>query len=93
MARIKKDVIEFVMGCDTCNRCKTENVAYPGLLQPLNVPKGPWESISMDFIEGLSRSKGKDCIMVIVDRFTKYNHFVGLSHPYTTREIAKIFMD
>jgi len=68
---LKKDVIEFAMGCDTCKRCKIENVAYPRLLPPLNIPGEPWESISMDFIEGLPKSEGNDCIMVIVDRFTK----------------------
>ena len=86
---LKKDV----MGSDICKRCKTKNVAYLGLLQPLDIRGEPWESISTDFIEGLPRSKGKDCIMVIVDRFTKYNHFVGLSHPYSAREIVRVFMD
>ena len=71
------------MGSDIYKRCKTKNVAYLGLLQPLDIPGGPWESISTDFIEGLPRSEGKDCIMVIMDRFTKYNRFVGLSHPYS----------
>lgn len=31
--------------------------------------------------------------MVVVDRFTKYNHFLALSHPYTAQTIARIFMD
>jgi len=35
---LKKDVMEFVMGCDTCKMCKIENVAYPGLLQLLDIP-------------------------------------------------------
>jgi len=47
----------------------------------------------MDFINGLPKSEGRDCIMVIVDRFTKYAHFIGLTQPYTTQEIAKVFLD
>ena len=35
---LKKDVMEFVVRCDTCRRCKPENVVTPGLLQPLNIP-------------------------------------------------------
>ena len=32
-------------------------------------------------------------IMVIVDRFTKYGHFIGLTHPFTATKIAEIFME
>lgn len=29
----------------------------------------------------------------MVDRLTKYAHFVGLSHPYSAYDIAKLFID
>ena len=29
---MKQDVIKFVSACDVCQRCKHENVPYPGLL-------------------------------------------------------------
>lgn len=38
----------------------------------------------MDFIERLPKLTGKDTIMVVLDRFGKYAHFIGLSHPYLT---------
>jgi len=47
----------------------------------------------MDFIEGLSKLEGKDCVLVVVDRLTKFAHFAGLSHPYTAQEVARVFMD
>ena len=50
---LKKYVMEFMLGCDTCRRCKSKNVAYPRLIQPLEISGGPWESISMDFIKVL----------------------------------------
>jgi len=52
---------------DICKKCKHENVAYSGLLQPLPIPEQPWLTVSMDFIEGLPRSEGKDCVLVAVD--------------------------
>jgi protoheme ferro-lyase len=47
----------------------------------------------MDFIEGLPMSKGYNVIMVIVDRFSKYNHYIPMAHPYTATTVAKAFME
>ena len=76
-----------------CQQNKHENVATPGLLQPLLIPHAPFIDISMDFINGLPKSEGKDVIMVVVDLFNKYAHFMSLSHPYSAPTVAKIFMD
>ena len=63
-----------------------------GLLQPLPVPTQMWTDVSMDFIEGLPSSNGYTSIMVVVDRLTKYAHFVTLKHPFTAVIIAKAFV-
>lgn len=47
----------------------------------------------MDFIDGLPNSRGKSTIFVIVDRLSKYAHFLTLSHPYTTVGVAQVFFD
>ena len=38
-------------------------------------------------------SHGKDTILVVVDRLSKYAHFMSLKHPFTTRVVAKKFME
>jgi hypothetical protein len=90
---MKAVVNRTVEECDVCKQAKVEIVAYPGLLQPLPVPNGTWEAIIMDFIEGLLSSDGKNAIMLVVDRFTKYKHFIALSHPFTSQDIAQLFLD
>lgn len=30
--------------------------------------------------------------MVVVDRMSKYAHFIALKHPYTARSIAEVFV-
>ena len=47
----------------------------------------------MDFIEKLPKSAGKDSIMVVVDRLSKYAHFIPLSHPFSAMTVAQAFMD
>jgi hypothetical protein len=52
-----------------------------------------WQLITMDFIEALPKSEGKDTILVVVDKLTKYSHFIPLSHPFTTKGIIQLFID
>jgi len=92
-SRMKTMIKEFVASCQVCQQAKAERVKYPGLLQPLPVPTFAWQVISMDFIEGLPTSHSYNCIMVIVDKFSKYAHFVPLSHPFTAYKVALAFME
>lgn len=91
--RLKRDIAAYVKKCPVCHKCKLDNSAYPSLLQPLPVPNSVWEDIAMDFIEGLPKSFGKEVILVVVDRLSKYAHFIGLSHPYTSVDVAQAFLD
>jgi hypothetical protein len=47
----------------------------------------------MDFVEGFSRVNGKSVILTVVDRFSRYAHFVPLGHPYTATSVAKVFFE
>jgi hypothetical protein len=47
----------------------------------------------MDFIEGLPKVGGKSVILMVVDRFSKYAHFITLGHPYTAASMARVFFD
>ena len=47
----------------------------------------------MDFIKGLPKSKGFTVIMIVVDRLSKYAHFMALAHPYTALTVAQSFLN
>jgi hypothetical protein len=90
---MKKAVELYVDRCAICKQAKSEHVRYPGLLQPLAIPSSAWHTVTLDFIEGLPRSKQDNCIMVVVDKLTRYAHFVPLSHPFSAYQVAVAFVD
>jgi hypothetical protein len=88
---LKEDVIKHVKECTTCQENKDEHTHPIGLLQPLPIPEHKWERISMDFITGLPRTQGKDCIFVVVDRLTKFAHFFFITTDLSATQVAEFF--
>jgi hypothetical protein len=55
------------------------------------VPVAVWADIGLDFIEALPRVGGKSIVLTVVDRFSKYCHFIPLAHPYMAESVARVF--
>ena len=90
---LKRDVREMVRSYLVCQRFKYDTAVLLGLMQPLPIPNKIWTDISIDFLEGLPLAKGKSSILVVVDRLSKYAHFITLTHPYTVVSIAQVFLE
>ncbi|GAB2284266.1 hypothetical protein Dimus_039655 [Dionaea muscipula] len=89
---LMSDINQFIKTCEVCQQVKPLN-STPGLLQPLPIPLQAWDSVSLDFIEGLPRSHSYDSILVVMNRLTKYTHFIPLSHPLSAPKVAQLFHD
>jgi len=89
---MKKSIKRFIRECPICQRNKQENTLSVGLLQPLLIPNRIWSDISLDFVEGLPISQGHSVILVVMDRLSKYAHFISLAHPYTAAKVAQLFI-
>lgn len=63
-----------------------------GYLESLPILEKVWEDLTMDLIEGKRNSQGYTCIWIIVDRFSKFAHFVPLKHPYSARQVTQTFV-
>ena len=85
-------ITQYLRQCAICQQQKASYQTPAGLLQPLPVSTSVWENITMDFVEGLPKSDGLDTVLVVVDRFTKYTHFLGLKHPFSASTVAALFL-
>jgi transposase InsO family protein len=91
---MSRDVQEYVKGCLYCQKAKATRHAPYGPLIPLEVPDGPWEDITMDFITDLPQSEMNgqtyDTILVVVDKFTKMVHYVPTHKDLTAKGLGEL---
>lgn len=88
---LKRDV-EFVARCLVFQQVKAEHQRPALLLQPLLIPECKWENIAMDFVTRLSRSiSGNNAIWVIVDRLTKFVHFLAIKNTFSLYRLAELY--
>ncbi|KAL0366691.1 UNVERIFIED_CONTAM: Retrovirus-related Pol polyprotein from transposon.6 [Sesamum radiatum] len=90
-ASMTKDVKAYVQSCTICQQHKYSTQLPYGLLQPLPTPD-KFGDISMDFITHLPSSNGKTVIWVVVDRLTKFAHFLALPTGFTAVTLASLFL-
>ncbi|GJT01901.1 retrotransposon protein, putative, ty3-gypsy subclass [Tanacetum coccineum] len=91
---MKADIATYVSKCLTCARVKAEHQRPLGLLVQLEIPEWKWDNITMDFITKLPRSsQGFDTIWVIVDRLTKYAHFLPIIENDPLDKLARLYLN
>jgi hypothetical protein len=47
----------------------------------------------MDFVSGFPTSGRYDGVMVVVDKFSRFAHFIPIAHPYSAASVARPFLD
>ncbi|CAM6093571.1 unnamed protein product [Calypogeia fissa] len=87
---MKDLILQHVKSCYLCQKNQTVYRAKGGLLKPLPVSAAPWESISMDFIQGLPVAFGYDAILTIMNRFSKMAYFLPTCKSVSAREVANM---
>eukprot|EP01018_Ginkgo_biloba_P010329 Gb_18718 [translate_table: standard] len=90
---MKREIVEYVQTCEQCQVNKAGRDLLGGLLAPLPIPEGKWESISMDFVMSLPKSsKYNDQILVVVDHLRKIARFIPWKMTNKAKYIAKILI-
>jgi hypothetical protein len=68
------------------------NIVSSGAPATVTSSISSWDDITLDFIEGLPTSQGKDTILVVVDCLSKSAHFLPLTH-LIAKVMAKQFVE
>ena len=90
---LKEDIKKYVQGCVKCQQNKVQHQRKAEELHVLEIPKRPWQDISIDMIGPLPRSNRMDTIVVIVDRFTKMIRLKAVTTSISSEGIAKVYRD
>ncbi|KAF8667767.1 hypothetical protein RHS04_09261 [Rhizoctonia solani] len=88
---MKSSAKEWVECCPTCQaNCRAHAPVIS--LKPLEVPPFPFHTISYNFITGFPKSQGHDAILVVIDSFSKFGHFIPTSKKVTAKGLADLFI-
>ncbi|MCO5546811.1 hypothetical protein L7F22_000247 [Adiantum nelumboides] len=85
--KLRKDVYNYVQKCQVCQKVKSLYQNPARLLQPLPIPDGPFQDISMDFVGPLPASHPSRNTMcfTMVDRFNKFVMMISCKHTMVDR--------
>ena len=82
----------YIKGCAICQSTKIRPpVKVP--LKPNEIPEGPWETITMDFITDLPISNGYDSILTVVDRHSKAIILSPCNKTITAEQTSQLLLD
>jgi len=87
-----KHIKEYVNTCSICQQAKYSTQPLARLLETFPVPTHIWHDISMNFITGLPLSHICSVILVVVDRLSKFVHFIPLLLDFMTPKMDETFV-
>ncbi|QRW15573.1 Retrotransposable element Tf2 protein [Rhizoctonia solani] len=88
---MKSSTKEWVECCPTCQANRRAHGPVIAL-KPLEVPPYPFHTISYDFITGFPKSNGHNAILVVIDSFSKFGHFIPTTKKVTSKGLAELFI-
>ncbi|GJW89754.1 putative reverse transcriptase domain-containing protein [Tanacetum coccineum] len=91
---MKASIATYVSKYLTCAKVKAEHQRPSGLLVQPAIPEWKWDNITMDFITKLPKSSHDfDTIWVIMDRLTKYAHFLTIRENDPLDKLARLYLN
>ncbi|GKD77249.1 putative reverse transcriptase domain-containing protein, partial [Tanacetum coccineum] len=90
---MKAIIAKYVGKCLTCSRVKAECQKPSGLLVQPEISMWKWERITTDFITKLPKTSNRhDTIWIIVDRLTKFAHFIITRETDSMKTLTRLYI-
>ena len=95
---MRKAVDDYIRQCTTCAQNKSTRHKPYGKQQQIEALQQAWQEITIDFIVKLPLFKDTitdikyDSILVVVDRLTKYAHFIPWKEKRDAKDLAKVIL-
>lgn len=83
---------EYVMGCAICQNTKNITHSTRAPLIPNEIPEGPWQTVTMDFITDLPKVGSYNAIHITVDRSTKGVVYTPCDKTINAEGTANLYM-
>ncbi|MBW0492925.1 hypothetical protein O181_032640 [Austropuccinia psidii MF-1] len=89
----EQELSEYINTYDVFQKINRKNGKKYGLLQHIDKPKHPWETISMDWVTGLvpGGRENLNGFLIIFDRFSKSGRFLPCHKEDTEMDTALLF--
>ncbi|MBW0532093.1 hypothetical protein O181_071808 [Austropuccinia psidii MF-1] len=91
--KLEQELSEYINTCERCQKANRKHGKNYGLLQHIEEPKHPWETINMNWVTGLvpgGKEKYNACL-IIVDRFSKIMRCLPCHKEDTAMDTALLF--
>ncbi|GJZ50667.1 putative reverse transcriptase domain-containing protein [Tanacetum coccineum] len=93
VAKYETEIVTYVSKCLTCAKVKAKCQKPSGLLVQPVILVWKWENITMDFVTKFPKtSTGQDAIWVIVDRLTKFVHFLPMKKTDSIEKLTRQYL-
>jgi hypothetical protein len=86
-SQVKQSIKRYIRNCHICKRFKVIRDKYFDLLNLLSISNRSWTNIIMNFVIELFESKNFNAILMMIDRLTKWHHYISCT---TTEESISV---
>ncbi|MBW0474267.1 hypothetical protein O181_013982 [Austropuccinia psidii MF-1] len=89
----EQELSEYINTCERCQKANRKHGKKFGLLQHIEEPKHPWETINMDLVTGLvpGGKENYNACLIIVERFSKSMRCLPCHKEDTAMDTALLF--
>ncbi|MBW0473989.1 hypothetical protein O181_013704 [Austropuccinia psidii MF-1] len=89
----EQELSEYINTCERCQKANRKNGKKYGLVQHIEEPKHPWETINMDWVTGLVPGGKENCnaFLIIFDGFRKSVRCLLCHKEDTAMDTALLF--